>query len=169
MIDRREGKALFFITMITQAQIEKLVTEKIENTDQFIVSIEVKSGNNIQVEVDSMSGVGVKEFMAISRHIEGNFDREIEDFSLRVSSPGVGEAYKVLEQYTKNVGRKVKVKTNEGKELVGELLRFGSEEICIKTKERKRVEGKKSKQVVEEEITIQVKDIKETNTEISFK
>ncbi|MBL4624770.1 MAG: ribosome assembly cofactor RimP [Flavobacteriales bacterium] len=155
--------------MITKTQIEKLVTEKIEDTDQFIVGIEVKSGNNIQVEVDSISGMGVQSFMAISRHIEGNFDREVEDFSLRVSSPGVGEAYKVLGQYKKNIGRKVKVQTNDGKELVGELISYVGEEICIKTKERKRVEGKKSKQVVEEEVTILIKDIKETNTEISFK
>ena len=70
--------------MITQAQIEKLVTEKIESTDQFLVSVEVKPGNNIQVEVDSMSGAGVQDFMVISRHIEGSFDREVEDFSLRV-------------------------------------------------------------------------------------
>ena len=155
--------------MITQAQIEKLVTDKIEDTDQFMVSVEVKPGNNIQVEVDSMSGIGVQEFMAISRHIEGSLDREIEDFSLRVSSPGVGEAYKVLDQYKKNVGRKVKVKTNDDRELVGELISFDDEQICVKTKERKKVEGKKSKQVVEEDITIRLQNIKETNTEISFK
>jgi ribosome maturation factor RimP len=155
--------------MITQAKIEKLVTDKIEDTDQFMVSVEVKPGNNIQVEVDSMSNVGVQEFMAISRHIEGSLDREIEDFSLRVSSPGVGEAYKVLDQYKKNVGRKVKVKTNDDRELVGELISFDDEQICVKTKERKKVEGKKSKQVVEEDITIRLQNIKETNTEISFK
>ncbi|MBT6745702.1 MAG: ribosome assembly cofactor RimP [Flavobacteriales bacterium] len=155
--------------MITQAQIKKLVTDKIEDTDQFMVSVEVKPGNNIQVEVDSMSGIGVQEFMAISRHIEGSLDREIEDFSLRVSSPGVGEAYKVLDQYKKNVGRKVKVKTNDDRELVGELISFDDEQICVKTKERKKVEGKKSKQVVEEDITIRLQNIKETNTEISFK
>jgi len=155
--------------MITQAQIEKLVTEKIESTDQFLVSVEVKPGNNIQVEVDSMSGAGVQDFMVISRHIEGSFDREVEDFSLRVSSPGVGEAYKVVEQYTKNLGRKVKVKTNDGLEFVGELHSYIGEEICVKTKERKKVEGKKSKQVVEEDITIRLQNIKETNTEISFK
>ena len=155
--------------MITQAQIKKLVTDKIEDTDQFMVSVEVKPGNNIQVEVDSMSGIGVQEFMAISRHIEGSLDREIEDFSLRVSSPGVGEAYKVLDQYKKNVGRKVKVKTNDDRELVGELFSFDNEQICVKTKERKKVEGKKSKQVVEEDITIRLQNIKETNTEISFK
>lgn len=155
--------------MITQAQIKKLVTDKIEDTDQFMVSVEVKPGNNIQVEVDSMSGIGVQEFMAISRYIEGNLDREIEDFSLRVSSPGVGEAYKVLDQYKKNVGRKVKVKTNDDRELVGELISFDDEQICVKTKERKKVEGKKSKQVVEEDITIRLQNIKETNTEISFK
>ena len=155
--------------MITQAQIKKLVTDKIEDTDQFMVSVEVKPGNNIQVEVDSVSGIGVQEFMAISRHIEGSLDREIEDFSLRVSSPGVGEAYKVLDQYKKNVGRKVKVKTNDDRELVGELISFDDEQICVKTKERKKVEGKKSKQVVEEDITIRLQNIKETNTEISFK
>ena len=155
--------------MITQAQIKKLVTDKIEDTDQFIVSVEVKPGNNIQVEVDSISNIGVQEFMAISRHIEGSLDREIEDFSLRVSSPGVGEAYKVLDQYKKNVGRKVKVKTNDDRELVGELISFDDEQICVKTKERKKVEGKKSKQVVEEDITIRLRNIKKTNTEISFK
>lgn len=155
--------------MITVAQIEKLVEEKLEDSDQFIVAVEVKPGNNIQVEVDSLSGMDVKNFVAISRHIENNFDREIEDFSLRVSSPGVGQPYKVLQQYTKNIGRKIKVKTVQGSEIIGELLSFKGEEICVKTKERKKVEGKKTKQLVEEEHTIELKDIKESNTEISFK
>jgi ribosome maturation factor RimP len=155
--------------MITRTQIEKLVAEKVEDTDQFIVGVEVKPGNNIHVEVDSLSGVGVQDFMAISRHIEGSFDREIEDFSLKVSSPGVGQAYKVLDQYQKNIGRKIKVQTNDGRELVGELISFEGESICIKTKEKRKVEGKKSKQLVEEDITLLIQDIKESNTEISFK
>jgi ribosome maturation factor RimP len=155
--------------MITVAQIEKLVAEKLEDSDQFIVSVEVKPGNNIQVEVDSLSGMDVKNFVAISRHIESSFDREIEDFSLRVSSPGVGQPYKVLQQYTKNIGRKIKVKTVQGIEITGELLSFKGEEICVKTKERKKVEGKKTKQLVEEEHIIELQDIKESNTEISFK
>ena len=33
--------------MITQAQIKKLVTDKIEDTDQFMVSVEVKPGTFI--------------------------------------------------------------------------------------------------------------------------
>lgn len=163
------GLSPLFCCMITKQKIEELVAEKIADTDQFVVDITVGSGNQISVEVDSLSGMSVKDYVSISRHIEGSFDREFEDFSLQVSSPGVGQSYKVPQQYQKNVGREVLVRTNEGKEVKGKMIDFRENEIYVEVKEKRKVEGKKSKQLVEEIITIQLEDIKETKTEISFK
>ena len=104
--------------MITVAEIEQLVQTKIAETDTlsdaFIVSISVRPGNAIEVLLDKDSGLNVEDCKKVSRHVESSLDREKEDFSLEVSSPGVGKPLVVHRQYVKNVGRTVKVKADDG-------------------------------------------------------
>ena len=50
-------------------------------------------------------GVTIEECAKVSRIIESGLDREIEDFELEVSSPGLNSPFKVLPQYFKNIGK----------------------------------------------------------------
>ena len=161
--------------MITVAQIESLVAEKIQDTDFFIVAIKVNPGNKIVVLIDGMSGIGIDECVSISRHIEGSLDREIEDFELEVSSPGLTSPFVVLAQYEKYLGKQVEVKTESGTKVKGELSEVMDDKVVVTTKEKKRIEGRKKKELVEEKIDLffQHEDlnqqIKSTKIVISFK
>ena len=155
--------------MITVAQITDLVQPLTVDTDLFIVSIHVNVGNAIEVLVDRESGLSIDDCKKVSRAVEGALDREVEDFSLEVSSPGVGKPLVVKRQYFKNVGREVAVKTLDGQKIEGQLLEANEENIKVQYKEKETVPGKKTKKWVEKNIVLPYNEIKETIIKISFK
>jgi len=148
--------------MITEGTVRALINEKIEGTDQFIVSVKVLPTNRIQVYVDAVGGLNVKDCVNISRQIEGNLDREVEDYELQVSSPGLTEPFQHPLQYKKNVGREIKVTTLDGESIKGELTAFTGEEITLQPEKKKKKEEA-------EPVTIPLSEIKEAKTVISFK
>ena len=112
--------------------------------------------------------------MALSRHIEGSLDREEEDFSLDVGSPGLDQPLKALRQYNKFIGKQVIVLPKVGKKIEGELMRIEEDAgemsgLVLKTREKKRIEGRKAKQWVEEEHPFSACDLEWTKVKISFK
>ena len=54
----------------------------LEGTPGFVVDVNVSSGNVIRISLDNDNNTSIENCMALSRHIEGSFDREEEDFSL---------------------------------------------------------------------------------------
>ncbi|MCC6600603.1 MAG: ribosome assembly cofactor RimP [Crocinitomicaceae bacterium] len=155
--------------MITTAQVQTLTEEKIAGTDIFIVEISVKSGNKIEVLLDKESGLQIGDCKSISRHIENGLDREKEDFSLDVSSPGVGRPFRVKRQYLKDIGRTVKMETLDGRKLEGVLAAADDDKVTLRTETKEVIEGKKGKKKVERSIEIPFSEIKETKVIISFK
>jgi ribosome maturation factor RimP len=148
--------------MITESTVRSLVEEKLEDTDMFIVSVKVLPGNKIRVYVDAVDGLNVKDCVSVSRHIEGNLDREVEDYELEVSSSGLTEPFQHPLQYKKNVGRTVKVVTADGNVFKGELVAFDMDKITLQP------EKKKKKEEVEP-LIFPLNEIKEAKTVISFK
>lgn len=151
--------------MITEAQITALVEEKMEGTDRFIVAVRVLSGNRIRVFVDALSGMTVRDCVEISRHIEGNLDREQEDFALEVSTPGLTEPLSHPMQFVKNVGRSIKVNTMEGVSLKGEVLAADNGEVTIMPETKKKP---KKNEELPGPVVIRLDQIKEAKTVISF-
>lgn len=146
--------------LINEAEIRELVAEKLEGTDLFIVDVTVKPTNKIFVEVGGYQGVPIEKCVEISRHIEQSLDREEEDFELNVSSPGVGNPLKVLEQYKANIGRNLLVERDGVKPLKGELINVTDQGITLKVEEKK----KESKEEI-----INYSDIKQAKVLVSFK
>jgi ribosome maturation factor RimP len=95
-------------------------------------------------------------------------DREVEDYELNVSSPGLDQSFKVLMQYIKNIGKQVNVVTKENKKLSGKLISANEEGIVLEVKSTERVEGKKGKQLLINNINLTFNQIKETKVVISF-
>jgi ribosome maturation factor RimP len=155
--------------MITVDRVTKLVEEKMEGTDMFIIELSVKPGNKIEILVDRDSGLALEDCLSVSRHVEGNLDREIEDYSLDVSSPGVGKPLKLKRQYVKNVGRTVNVKRTDGTIVEGILVSSDDEKIVVHTRTKEEVEGKKGKKWVERDEEVAFDTISETKIVISFK
>jgi len=155
--------------MIDRKLIESLIAEATNGTPCFLVNLKIGNSNEIKVEIESDEGVTIEDCVKVSRGIEHNLDREEEDFSLRVTSPGADKPLKVWRQYPLHVGRKLKVETTDGNTLQGELLEVSEEGLTLKTDERKSGKGKKKVKIPSEEIKLKKSDIESTKVLLSFK
>ena len=120
--------------MITNEAIIELVEQYIQGTDIFLVEVAVKPGNVIRIHVDRPDGISIDECVRISRHLNEMLDRDVEDYALEVSSPGLGTPFKVKQQYDKNTGRKIDVLLSDGTRITGELNLVSDEGIVLKIK-----------------------------------
>ncbi len=112
--------------MIDPGRIEAHLTEILAEAGCFLVSVKVDRNNSIVVHIDRDEGVSIDDCAKVSRSLEAKLDRNLEDFSLEVSSPGLDAPFMVREQYHKNMGRKVRVVVADGRVVEG-LLREVSE------------------------------------------
>lgn len=155
--------------MITKEQVKNLIKDKLESTNCFVVELEIGEGNAISLEIDSLEGITVQDCMSFSKAVEHNLDREIEDFALQVSSPGLDKPFRVKEQYQKNIGRKVKVVPVDGNVVKGELKEVNEDDIVVEHSYKERIEGRKKKETIVKQEEIKFNNIKETTIIISFK
>ncbi|MCK4880684.1 MAG: ribosome assembly cofactor RimP, partial [Bacteroidales bacterium] len=61
-----------------------------------------------------------------------SLDRDVEDYSLEVSSPGLGGAFRVKQQYEKNLGRDIEVLYTDGMKVKGKLETVSDNGIILK-------------------------------------
>lgn len=104
--------------MIEREDVIKAVREELGDGDLFLVEVKVR-GDEVEVFIDSdgiaddgrTARVTVEDCIRLSRAIEARFDRDEpeNDFSLTVSSAGIGQPLRVMRQYHKLVGRQVEV------------------------------------------------------------
>jgi len=157
------------IFMITEKTIRALIDEKLEGSENYLVDLTVSASNQIRVELDHLDGISIDECVAMSRHIDSSFDREIDDFELQVSSPGLDQPFKVFQQYVKNIGREVSIVKVEGQKLKGLLIDANQAEVTLEYETKEKVEGKKKKELIIHQDKIPMNEIKETRIIISFK
>jgi len=154
--------------MITAEQVRGLIKDKLEEKECFVVELVVKEGNNIHLEVDGQKGFTIKDCVDFNKAIENKLDREVEDFELHVSSPGLNKPLRVIEQYYKNIGRELKVVTNDVT-YEGLLKEVDEEGIVLEYSFKEKIEGKKKKHTVVKQEEIKFNNIKEATIIISFK
>jgi ribosome maturation factor RimP len=158
--------------MIDRKEIERLVEERIQELDNglYVVEMTISSTNVIRIEIDKINGgVTVSDCVSVSRNVEHNLDREKADFELHVSSAGLDKPFRHINQYIKNVGRTINVKTKDGRTIEGEIVKVADEKIILSAEEMQLLEGKKKKEKVEVIYEIMLTEIKEANIVISFK
>jgi len=155
--------------MITRESVTKLIEQKIAETDMFIVDVTVRPGNVIDVTLDSDAGITIEACTGVHRHLLHEMDREVEDYSLEVSSPDLTKPLMVLRQYIKNIGRDLAVKKADKSKIEGRLLAANEQEITLLTEQKEEVPGKKGKKLVEREITIPFTEMTEAKVMIRFK
>ncbi len=142
--------------MISEQLIKDLTTQHLEGTDRFAVSVAVRSDNRIRIFIDSDSHVLIEHCIELSKFIEGQLDREVEDFELNVSSSGLDQPYKLSRQYIKNIGREVSVLQKDNSKIEGTLI--AADELGFSVKEITNVK----KVITENTHTFLYSDIKET-------
>jgi len=155
--------------MITRESVTKLIEQKIAETDMFIVDVTVRPGNVIDVTLDSDAGITIEACTGVHRHLLHEMDREVEDYSLEVSSPDLTKPLMVLRQYIKNIGRDLAVKKADKSKIEGQLIAANEQEITLLTQQKEEVPGKKGKKLVEREIIIPFTEMTEAKVMIRFK
>ena len=153
---------------MNQAALKDIVDEALAlNESLYLIELSISVNNKVQVVVDGDNGVSLSETMRISRVINDNFDREIEDFSLEVSTPDIAHPLKVKRQYIKNLNRILKVKTEE-EELEGTLVTVDEDKIILQWKARELKPVGKGKVTVDKTATLEYTEIKEAKVKILF-
>lgn len=135
-----------------------------KGTGLFLVSVKVSAANRIVVLADKNEGITIDECASIHRHLENSLDRDIEDFDLQVSSPGLDLPFGVIEQYYKNEGRKVEVTDSEGVKYIGKLKNVTSGGFELETE--MKMKGRPS---VSKDVSFNFEQIKTTRVILTIK
>ncbi len=155
--------------MIEKNIVKQIVEEWLQDKDYFLVDLSVSNDNRIVVEIDHAEGVWIEDCVELSRFIESKLDREKEDFELEVGSAGIGQPFKVHQQYVNHLGQDVEVLTRDGVKYQGELHEVNDDTFSILRTVKKKEEGAKRPHMVEELVTFRYDEIKYTKYLISFK
>ena len=155
--------------MIDRNVVKSIVEEWLEDKSYFLVDVEISSDNKILVEIDHADGVWIEDCVELSRFIEDRLNRDDEDYELEVGSAGLGQPFKVAQQYINHVGKEVEVLTADGKKVKGVLKNVDGTQFTVAVSEKVKVEGKKRPQLQEVDYTYDMQEVKYTKYLISFK
>jgi ribosome maturation factor RimP len=152
----------YFVFMIEKETVKRIVDEFLTQSVNYLVNIDVKPDNVIVVEIDGDRAVSIDDCISLSKFIESKLDRDTEDYELEVGSAGIGQPFKILRQYLKNVGNEVEVLTKSGVKHTGILKSADAETFVLTMKKQVKPEGAKRKITVEEDLTFIYNEIKHT-------
>jgi ribosome maturation factor RimP len=154
--------------MIEKNKVAALVEEAIADSNIFLVDVTVNAGNKIIVLADSLDGLSIDDCVRINRFIEANLDREAEDYELEVSSPGIGQNFKVIGQYRKAINRTLEVGLVDGRSYTGLLSEVSLTGIDLEVEEKVKLDGQKKKQVVKNKYTLTFDNIRSAREKLKF-
>ena len=101
--------------MITEERVKKIAEACIDEMAIFLVDVKVNSANLIVIEVDGENGVSISDCAKLNKYIDRELDREVEDFDLKVSSPGLGQPFKTQRQYQNALGKELSILLSDGR------------------------------------------------------
>ena len=155
--------------MINKDTVRSIVEEWLDGKEYFLVDIEISPDDRIVVEIDHADGVWIEDCVELSRFIEDHLSRDEEDYELEVGSAGLGQPFKVAQQYHCFVGKDVEVLDADGKKYKGVLKAVKGNDFTVTVQEKQKVEGKKRPQLVDIDHTFQMDKVKYTKYLINFK
>ena len=155
--------------MIDKNIVKTIVEEWLKDKEYFLVDVEISSDNKIVVEIDHADGVWIEDCVELSRFIEDRLNRDEEDFELEVGSAGLGQPFKVEQQYHNFVGKEVEVLTADGVKLKGILKNVDGRRFTVTVCEKVKVEGKKRLVLEDVDYDFSMDEVKYTKYLISFK
>lgn len=148
------------LVMIEKIKILELINNALEGSDKFLVNLKITPDNRIFVDIDGDNGVTIDDCIELNRTIEGQLDRDEEDFELNVGSAGADMPLKLTRQYRKNVGRELEVVMVDGEKAEGILEDASDEGIVLRTKGTKKQ--------APETLHLAYRDIKSARVAIKF-
>jgi ribosome maturation factor RimP len=118
------------------------------NESLYLIELSISVNNKVQVVVDGDNGVSLSECIRISKVINDNFDREVEDFSLEVTTPDISHPLK--------------------EKIEGTLVTADEDKIVLQWKAREPKPVGKGNVTVEKTVTLEYIEIKEAKVKILF-
>ena len=155
--------------MIDKNVIKTIVEEWLQGNEYFLVDVCMEPDNRIVVEIDHADGVWIEDCAELSRHLQEKLGDELGDYELEVGSAGIGQPFKVAQQYAIHVGKEVEVLTAEGKKVHGVLKSVDGRDFTVTVKEKQRVEGKKRPVMADVDMAFSMDSVKYTKYLLSFK
>ena len=155
--------------MIDKNIVKRLVDEWLEGKEYFIVDIQISPESKIVVEIDHADGVWIEDCVELSKFIEEHLSRDEEDYELEVGSAGLGQPFKVPQQYINFIGKEVEVLDQDGRKVKGILKSVDGNKFIVSVNEKVRVEGKKRPVKMDVDHEYDMNEVKYTKYLISFK
>jgi len=158
------------LTQEIQEKILEIISET--NPDIYVVEIKFKRSKRsvLLIRIDTDNGISLEDCIAVSRKVGRWMDEtDIWDFeySIEVTSPGVGEPLLLKRQYYKEVGRDLRVINVHATVIEGELVEVTDDYIALQLVPPKR---KKGVEVNPADLITKIPfaDIKEAKVLVSF-
>ena len=154
--------------MIDKNVVKELVEQWLADKEYFLVDVEISPDSRIVVEIDHADGVWIEDCVELSRFIEEHLNRDEEDYELEVGSAGLGQPFKVPQQYVNFIGKEVEVLDKDGKKYKGILKSVDGNDFVVAVNEKVKVEGKKRPVLQDVDHNIKMDGVKYTKYLIQF-
>ena len=154
--------------MIDKTALEQVINEALEGSKLYLVTLQVSKDNVIDIALDSDEDITIDDCVAVNDAVHAAFDRDEEDYELTVGSYGITSPLLLPRQYRKNVGYEVEVLTADGRKLKGVIADADDEGFTLSMTVKRKLEGKKRPELVEEQERFNYSDIKYTKNIIKI-
>ena len=155
--------------MINKEVVKTLVDEWLQGNDYFLVDIIFGTDDRIVIEIDHADGVWIEDCEELSRFLQEKLGEELGDYELEVGSAGIGQPFKVEQQYKNHIGDEVEVLQLDGLKLKGILKAVDGRQFTITVQEKQTVEGKKRPVMVDVDKNYSMDEVKSVKYLLAFK
>jgi ribosome maturation factor RimP len=155
--------------MINKETIKTVVEEWLKDNDYFLVDINFVADDRIVIEIDHADGVWIEDCAELSRFLQERLEDELGEYELEVGSAGLGQPFKVAQQYINHIGDMVEVLDLEGKKVQGILKAVDGMSFTVTLQEKQKLEGKKRPVQVDVDKTYQMDGVKYAKYVLTFK
>lgn len=157
--------------MINKDVVKAAVEEWLSQNDYFLVDVDMTPDGRIVIEIDHADGVWIEDCAALSRFLQERLGEELGEYELEVGSAGIGQPFKVVQQYINHIGKEVEVLAADGKKYQGVLqsVTDDGQSFVVVVKEKQKIEGKKRPVLVDVEKTFNTNEVKYAKYLLAFK
>ena len=155
--------------MINKEVVKTLVEEWLQGNDYFLVDIIFGADDRIVIEIDHADGVWIEDCAELSRFLQERLGDELGDYELEVGSAGLGQPFKVEQQYKNHIGDEVEVLQADGVKLKGVMKEVDGRTFVVTVKEKQVVEGKKRPVMANVDKTFSMDEVKSVKYLLAFK
>ena len=140
-----------------------------QGNEYFLVDIIFGADDRIVIEIDHADGVWIEDCAELSRFLQEKLGDELGDYELEVGSAGLGQPFKVEQQYKNHIGDELEVVQADGIKVKGILKAVDGRQFTLTVQEKQLPEGKKRPVLVGVDRQYSMDDVKSAKYLLAFK